>query len=521
MYSPEEEIRLLNMRRSWHQGRRSSSTFSLLGHEEEPELFPEKSVHNSFDLSVNNYAEKTSEFPPILNQLEELEAPDFEECVNENEVTTILDASKLGDIPAKYVIQHLAQHQFPVAGVYVDQRILPGFKYSVLPLCNNTQKTKPLFNGKALTLKSIGRGYARRFTFEDGVIPNIKERCFWSDNNPGGYAFELKAVSVGDKFTIYDANHEPQGFLEVTNVNEKQLEIDGGINKKGIEKKVKVKMTVTVELYDDISQSLPITGVAVYAKKFNEKCAKVTKVLNVNIKNHRYYLIPGVKKNSRWIKVNGSEINDVPTKYTIKGIEQHELPAVGTYVDPRILPGFVYKVRPINSKRTLFNGQPLKLTSIGQGYAKRFTFESNSKLENDNFFWSDNNLEGYAFETRAVYDQTRFNIICNDRIIGEARVFRSDLPQLEHETNRILVENGKTVFVKHVHVNLLCHVKLDIKNSGSVDESLMKVYGLAILRKSGEDRVAKLEKIDNVALDSQINLLFAHANAQLTFVPIA
>lgn len=133
-----------------------------------------------------------------------------------------LDASELGDFPAQYTICQLETHQFPAVGVYVDKRIIPGFKYRVRPLpdlVKPSNRIPCLFNGKGLTLKSIGRGYARRFTFEadkNNQIPN--EQYFWSDNRPEGYAFEIEAISDGDKFTIFDANREAQGTAEVLKI---------------------------------------------------------------------------------------------------------------------------------------------------------------------------------------------------------------------------------------------------------------------------------------------------------------
>lgn len=77
-------------------------------------------------------------------------------------------------------------------------------------------KPRYLFGGKALTLQSIGRGFARRLTFEPyGCTLNENENYFWSDSRPEGFVFEIEAISVGDKFTIYDVDNEPQGILEV------------------------------------------------------------------------------------------------------------------------------------------------------------------------------------------------------------------------------------------------------------------------------------------------------------------
>lgn len=140
----------------------------------------------------------------------------------------LLDASEVGDLPARYTVCAVQSHQFPVVGVYVDNRVIPGFKYRVRPLpsVGKSSTSLPcLFQGRALTLQSIGRGYARRFTFEaDKNSLNNNENYFWSDNRPEGFAFELEVISDGDKFTIFDANKEAQGTVEVT-----KLEVSFGV----------------------------------------------------------------------------------------------------------------------------------------------------------------------------------------------------------------------------------------------------------------------------------------------------
>lgn len=133
-----------------------------------------------------------------------------------------LDASEVGDLPARYTVCALRSHQFPVVGVYIDKRVIPGFKYRVRPLPSigeDSTKHECLFDGRALTLKSIGRGYARRFTFEaDKNRLNDNENYFWSDNRQEGYAFELEVISENDKFTLYDPNHVSQGTVEVVQI---------------------------------------------------------------------------------------------------------------------------------------------------------------------------------------------------------------------------------------------------------------------------------------------------------------
>lgn len=57
-----------------------------------------------------------------------------------------------------------------------------------------------------------------------------------------------------------------------------------------------------------------------------------------------------------------------------------------------------------------FQGQALQLTSIGRGYGKRLTFESESKLQNDNYFYSDTNTYGYGFKLVVLEKGERFTI---------------------------------------------------------------------------------------------------------------
>lgn len=141
---------------------------------------------------------------------------------SEKKRSITLDASELGDLPARYTICAVHSHQFPVVGVYIDKRVIPGFKYRVRPLPaigENPMKHECLFDGRALTLQSIGRGYARRFTFEaDKNSLNNNKNYFWSDNRQEGYAFELEVISENDKFTLYDANHVAQGTVEVVQI---------------------------------------------------------------------------------------------------------------------------------------------------------------------------------------------------------------------------------------------------------------------------------------------------------------
>lgn len=108
-------------------------------------------------------------------------------------------------------------------------------------------------------------------------------------------------------------------------------------------------------------------------------------------------------------------------------------------------------------------------------------------------------------------------------MLGEASVFRADLPQIEEKTVYVDVpgKRGKAV-EKYIHVDVTCHVKLATTGGGSVDSEvhLMKVSGVAVVRKEPDQPTAKLVKVYNVGLDSQLNLLFAHSQTELTFHPL-
>ncbi|XP_072949289.1 uncharacterized protein [Epargyreus clarus] len=450
------------------------------------------------------------------------------------EKVVVLDASTLGDVPAVYRVPAPAPHQMPVIGVYMDPRVRTGFRYKIRPMQALdapplSVKPRYLFGGKALTLQSIGRGFARRVTFEphDSTL-NENNNYFWTDSRPEGFVFEIEAVSDGDKFTIYDANHEPQGILEVVQQQKNQIELEQKISEDGtIEKKVKINTLCKVEWYenDGATKLVPVTGTAILRKGRGN--ATVLRVVNVaiGIKQLKkgYELKPGIKSSSRRITVSGREINDIPCKYCVVGLERYELPVIGTYVDPRIVPGFCYRVRPASSRRHLFEGRSLLLQSIGMGYGKRITFKPDTLNAPENYFWSDSHPEGLGMEPRAVHPNMKFSISGNGGVLGEASVFRADLPQIEEKTEYVDVpgKRGKAV-EKYIQVDVTCHVKLATTGGGSVDSEvhLMKVSGVALVRKEPGQAEAKLVKVFNVGLDSQLNLLFAHSQTELTFHPL-
>lgn len=434
-----------------------------------------------------------------------------------------LDASFLGDIPGQYTICALEPHQLPVVGVYIDQRVVPGFKYRVRPLPEVGKPStinKCLFNDKALTLTSIGRGYARRFTFESDKF-NHNDNYFWSDNRPEGYAFELELLSEGDKFTFFNPNGEPEGIVEVLSIEGPQTEIFSSFKNGVIDKRATVTFTGKVEYYETgVAIPMHLAGTILSRKVQNKQCAEIIKINHVNIKRHRYYLLPGIQKIHRRFTVRGNSINDVPTKYTMTGLESYEIPVVGTYVDPRIIPGFFYKVRPNDRKNHLFGGRALRLLSIGMGYAKRLTFQPDSLVAPDNYLWSDNHPDGLGLEPRAVHKDMKFILKSSDMVLGEAQVFRDDLPQVEKHMERIKTPAGEAV-QKYIFIDVLCHIRL-ARTGGATTENeeyLMRVTGLAVVRKEPKASEANVIRIENIGFDSQLLILFARTYPDLTFVP--
>lgn len=100
--------------------------------------------------------------------------------------------------------------------------------------------------------------------------------------------------------------------------------------KDGIEKRATINFIGKVEFYETkVAKPMPMTGVAISIKRKGTATAQVTKVAKVTIKRHRYFLVPGIQKSHRRVTVRGADIGDVPTKYTMTGLEHYEIPVVG------------------------------------------------------------------------------------------------------------------------------------------------------------------------------------------------
>lgn len=86
---------------------------------------------------------------------------------------------------------------------------------------------------------------------------------------------------------------------------------------------------------------------------------------------------------------------------------------------------------------------------------------------------------------------------------------------------KVKTESGKFAIEKYVHIDVMCHIAIAIPGGGcnETSESLMRVYGLAVVRKEPNRNQAHVIRVENVGLDSQLNVLFAQTHTELTFCP--
>lgn len=242
--------------------------------------------------------------------------------------------------------------------------------------------------------------------------------------------------------------------------------------------------------------------------------AQVDRLTNVTVASHRgLTLLPGVDAKVRCTHIDGSLFGDVPVRLTINGLEAHELPAIGTHVDTRILAGFSYRVRPAHSRKHLFGGRSLLLKSIGMGYGKRITFHSDRLNHNNNYFWSDSFSDGLGFSIQVVSVGMKFVIEDqNGAIIGQACISEADLPQVEEDS--FISENS--VVCKSVRVDIICNITLDHED----DVRTLRVNGLAIVEKAKNQSQACVSKIVNIGISSDLYVMFMNRLTTLTFRPV-
>ena len=199
----------------------------------------------------------------------------------------------------------------------------------------------------------------------------------------------------------------------------------------------------------------------------------------------------------RTLRIRGVDIGDFPTEYVIPALLPHEIPVVGTYVDPKIVPGLAYRVRRNGTDDYLFDGAALVLKSVGKGYGKRLTFHSEA-TENDNFFWSDSNEEGFSFSIQVIFEGDKFNVL--DR--QGRRVAEATLTAVgnEQEIEKISLRKGYLSVV--VSVEMEC--TLNFSTLEHVPEHLggqtvdLPASGMALCQKDSKCWKVETVEIRNV-----------------------
>ena len=200
----------------------------------------------------------------------------------------------------------------------------------------------------------------------------------------------------------------------------------------------------------------------------------------------------------RTIRISGADIGDFPTEYIIPALKPHEIPVVGTYVDKNVVSGFAYRVRRNGTNEYLFGGVALVLQTIGRGYGKRLTFESQD-VENDNFFWSDSNDdEGFAFSIQVVFKGDKFNVVDRQgRVVAETQLTAVGN---EQDIEDISLQKESVIVV--VSVEMECCIKFSAVDH--VPEKLrgqivdVAVSGLALSEKKAKSWKGEIIEIRNV-----------------------
>ncbi|RUS70881.1 hypothetical protein EGW08_021361 [Elysia chlorotica] len=212
------------------------------------------------------------------------------------------------------------------------------------------------------------------------------------------------------------------------------------------------------------------------------------------------------------VVLHAADQGHVPAKYTVKGLRRHEMPIIGVYVDSRVCPGFRYRVRrtgaPINNGY-FWGGKARFLLSMGMGYGQRLTFQDDQLNNNECYFWSDSEPEGYAFNIHAVDEGQKFLIQGeDDAVLGEGCVEAIHEPQ---EETSMTAEKGRVT--KHVKVTLTCSITYYHRHHHGLMELMAHedqetVTGNALVVRPRSSAKATLQAIEGIFLPRLGNCKF-------------
>lgn len=174
---------------------------------------------------------------------------------------------------------------------------------------------------------------------------------------------------------------------------------------------------------------------------------------------------------------------------------------IGTYVDRRIIPGFRYRVRIMETNRWQFGGEAKTLAAIGKGYAKRLTFKADSLVDpNGNYFYSDTSDTGFAFSIECFSSSARFTVQNEEgRAVGMATVEETDVEQ--HEISSFAARGR---IEKKVQVSFSCSLHFSGSHGGMMslyaDTHSLPVQGLATVVKEKGLREAITVTVQDVMI---------------------
>ena len=175
------------------------------------------------------------------------------------------------------------------------------------------------------------------------------------------------------------------------------------------------------------------------------------------------------------------------------------------------MPGFHYRVRLLGSQRHLFEGQALRLQSVGLGYGKRITFQGESLNYTDNYFWSDTATEGYGFSLQVLRPGSSFLVYFTDeRPIGTA--FIEEVHQDSHVIGTYVNKEG---VAKHVSATFTATLTYDAERHGVlplVMKETLDLTGTVIAVKPPRGKKAWTRHIMDVVLPNVGNCMFRLEN---------
>ena len=208
--------------------------------------------------------------------------------------------------------------------------------------------------------------------------------------------------------------------------------------------------------------------------------------------------------------ISAPKFSDVFARLNVQDLDQehrltlqnHELLAIRNEIDDDIWPGFRYKVRELGTDKKLFGGEAKYLENIGQGYGKRLTFESDEILENENFFWTDSNEDGYAFAIEAISTGDVFATKIGNSLVGFAKITKVDEDQ--HIVSSEALVDG---VVKRVKADFECQMTEKFREEDFNGKLRLRLQGIVTSVKGKFDQKCKIQDVRIVSRSGTTVLL--------------